>query len=401
VKTQFSLLFLMALSAFADGGPGMALHFDGIDDYVSVPPASALNPFPLTLTTWVRTSQTNGGGALFFKQQLPTLAAYWVLSLGNGVLSAEMAHGSGQLDVFGSGRLADGKWHHVAFTADNSGGKIFVDGALDGVGMWNGTSGSGPAGGELDLGLPSFSGEMDEVALWSGALPQSQIQANKNRRLTGNEPGLVAYYRCDEASGTNLIDSSPNGGNNDGTLQGGMGFTTSGILPFSPAAETLPGSIVGAGSVSLKGAGNPEGTNSSAWFEWGTTTNYGTVTPAQSIGSGSAYTNFSQNISGLAAGVAYQYRTVVSNSLGVASGINVSISLPLPPILLPPSLAGSNVVLTWTAQSNTNYRLEFNPDLAPSNWNALPGDVLGLSNIASKFDAQTPSNRLYRVRVLP
>lgn len=312
-----------------------------------------------------------------------------------------MVHGSGQLDVIGSGGLADGKWHHVAFTADNGGGKIYVDGVLDGVGMWNGTSGSGPAIGELDLGYPSFSGDMDEVTLWSGALPQSQIQTNKNRRLTGNEAGLVAYYRCDEASGTNLFDSAPNGGNNDGTLQGGMGFTASGILPFSPAAETLQGSVVGAGTVSLKGAGNPEGTNSSAWFEWGTTTNYGIVTPAQLIGSGGAYTNFSQNINGLAGGVAYQYRTVVSNSLGVAFGINVSVSLPLPPILLPPSLAGSNVVLTWTAVSNVTYRLEFNPDLAPSNWTAVPGDLTSLSNIASKLDGLTSSNRFYRVRVLP
>ena len=71
------------------------------------------------------------------------------------------------------------------------------------------------------------------------------------------------------------------------------------------------------------------------------------------------------------------------------------------PLLLPPALSGSNVVLTWTAISNTTYRLEFNPDLTPSNWNALPGDVTGASNTASKLDALTPSNRFYRVRVLP
>jgi hypothetical protein len=71
------------------------------------------------------------------------------------------------------------------------------------------------------------------------------------------------------------------------------------------------------------------------------------------------------------------------------------------PLLLPPALSGSNVLLTWTAVSNTTYRLEFNPDLTPSNWNALPGDVIGVSNTASKQDTPTPSNRFYRVRVLP
>jgi hypothetical protein len=45
--------------------------------------------------------------------------------------------------------------------------------------------------------------------------------------------------------------------------------------------------------------------------------------------------------------------------------------------------------------------VEFNPDLAPSNWIALPGDVTAVSNTASKLDPLTLSNRFYRVRVVP
>ncbi len=71
------------------------------------------------------------------------------------------------------------------------------------------------------------------------------------------------------------------------------------------------------------------------------------------------------------------------------------------PLLLPPEISGADFKLTWTAVSNTSYRVEFNLDLAPSNWAALPGDVIGVSNTASKLDALTPSNRLYRVCVLP
>jgi hypothetical protein len=52
--------------------------------------------------------------------------------------------------------------------------------------------------------------------------------------------------------------------------------------------------------------------------------------------------------------------------------------------------------------ANATYRLEFNPDLGNlTNWSSIPGDVTTLSNTASKLDALTPSNRLYRVRVLP
>ena len=62
---------------------------------------------------------------------------------------------------------------------------------------------------------------------------------------------------------------------------------------------------------------------------------------------------------------------------------------------------GSNLRLTWTAISNITYRVEYNPDLNPSNWAALLGDVASLSNAASKSDALTMSNRFYRVRALP
>jgi hypothetical protein len=69
--------------------------------------------------------------------------------------------------------------------------------------------------------------------------------------------------------------------------------------------------------------------------------------------------------------------------------------------LLTPEVIGSDLKLTWTASSNQTYRLEYNPNLGMTNWIALPGDVIGLSNSASKIDSLTPSNRLYRVRVIP
>ena len=61
----------------------------------------------------------------------------------------------------------------------------------------------------------------------------------------------------------------------------------------------------------------------------------------------------------------------------------------------------SDVRLTWTAVSNTTYRLEFKPDLTSSNWNVLPGDVIAVSNTVSKLDTLTPSNRFYRVLANP
>ncbi len=85
-------------------------------------------------------------------------------------------------------------------------------------------------------------------------------------------------------------------------------------------------------------------------------------------------------------------------NVGSAGKQLLSVSLP---VLLTPQLFGTDVRLVWTAISNTSYRLEFNPDLSASNWIVLPGDVIGLSNTASKLDTLTSSNRFYRVRVVP
>ena len=79
---------------------------------------------------------------------------------------------------------------------------------------------------------------------------------------------------------------------------------------------------------------------------------------------------------------------------------NVVSSVP-PPVLLTPQISGTNVALIWSSVSNAVYRLEFKPDLSKSNWTALPGDVVTPSNFASKLDPLTPSNRFYRVRVVP
>ncbi len=38
-----------------------------------------------------------------------------------------------------------------------------------------------------------------------------------NKKLTGNEIGLVAYYKMDEGAGVTVKDSSPN--SNTGTLK--------------------------------------------------------------------------------------------------------------------------------------------------------------------------------------
>ncbi len=63
-----------------------------------------------------------------------------------------------------------------------------------------------------------FSGCIDEARVWDYARSEFDLQTNKNRRLIGDEPGLKAYYRFDEGSGTRISDQTGHG--HDGITQG-------------------------------------------------------------------------------------------------------------------------------------------------------------------------------------
>jgi len=99
----------------------------------------------------------------------------------------------------------------------------------------------------------------------------------------------------------------------------------------------------------------------------------------------------------------YPSNVVTLQLRNTANSVILSVTaIPDPlPLLFTPEIIGAEIKLTWTALSNRTHQLEFNPDLTPTNWTALPGDVITLSNTASKLDVMTSSNRLYRVRLIP
>jgi hypothetical protein len=81
---------------------------------------------------------------------------------------------------------------------------------------------------------------LDEVRIWHTARTDAELLANMNQELTGNEPGLKAYYKLNETgsgAGISVINSAtgsllPNGTtagtaanlefNNNTTIQNGL-----------------------------------------------------------------------------------------------------------------------------------------------------------------------------------
>ena len=73
-------------------------------------------------------------------------------------------------------------------------------------------------------------------------------------------------------------------------------------------------------SATLSGSVNPNGRSTSYWFEYGTTTNYGSRTSSRSAGSGASSVGVARDITGLAPGTVYHFRVVAQNSVATTRG---------------------------------------------------------------------------------
>ena len=91
------------------------------------------------------------------------------------------------------------------------------------------------------------------------------------------------------------------------------------VFAAAPMGFTEPATRIDNSKATLHGMANPNGSDSVAWFEWGTNTSYGNRTSSVSIGNGQSVVYVSSQLSGLT-GDSYHARLVVSNLLGVAIG---------------------------------------------------------------------------------
>ena len=97
---------------------------------------------------------------------------------------------------------------------------------------------------------------------------------------------------------------------------------------------TLPATGVTSSSATLNGTANPGGQLSFGYFEYGTTTSYGTHTSQQNLGSGTSNTNFSQLLTGLAEGQTYHFRADLMNSFELtATGADQTFFVPSVPLV--------------------------------------------------------------------
>jgi len=105
--------------------------------------------------------------------------------------------------------------------------------------------------------------------------------------------------------------------------------TVRGLIGQAPsatatAATTAATSVTGT-SATLNGTVNPNGSSTTVYFQYGTTTSYGSLTAPQ-IFTGSTSQTVTADVTGLSIGTTYHYRIVAKNSGGTIAGTDISFT---------------------------------------------------------------------------
>lgn len=189
---------------------GRALELDG-NDLITAPSTSFGDESNFTIELWFKASQSNTGPVTFFSngngQGGDSNTSGWEIG----------ADADGKIMYANNGRIISGttdgyfdnNWHHVALVLTRFGNTIlYVDGeekkavettgfnSFGGSKFWMGARGT--FDGAIEVTDQFLIGALDEVRVWGAARRASQIKNDMNSKLSGNEPGLVAYYPFEE-----------------------------------------------------------------------------------------------------------------------------------------------------------------------------------------------------------
>lgn len=249
-------------------GSRQALSFDGTNDYISVPDNASLNMGTgnFTYEFWIKKSNSGTRYDIINKQATSGNHDLSILISENNQAVFYTKGADNEHIVTSIQTIPTEIWTHIAGVRDGTSLKVYVNGVLDNTSPGTAQNISNThvmllAANYTVDGITGFlNGQLDEVRIWNTKRTKVQIRENMMKNLSGNESGLVAYYRFDQYDGTTLYDQTAHA--NHGTLTN-----------MNPATDWVPSNAF------------------NTWIggkdsSWGNAANWsnGLPTPAQSIG---------------------------------------------------------------------------------------------------------------------
>ena len=168
---------------------GRALQFDGINDWVTVPDANALDlTTGITMSAWINPSAVGSAYRTVLMKEQPGGLIYTLYAgEGTGKASGHIFT-SAEQRATGTANTPVNAWTHLASTWDGTTLRLFVNGVQAGTRAVSGTLRTST--GVLRIGGTAvwsewFAGRIDEVRVYNRALSVVEIQGDMTRPVTG------------------------------------------------------------------------------------------------------------------------------------------------------------------------------------------------------------------------
>ncbi|MBC8415030.1 MAG: T9SS type A sorting domain-containing protein [Candidatus Cloacimonetes bacterium] len=231
VKLCFFVLFLIIVQGLF--ATNYCLYFDGISDLVNCGDANINYGDSFTVEGWIKMPDEWGGDRSWiahWKWNSGSPYYGFFFRIGNTTVENDKAYfavadtDGNSLGFQTDASIQKNVWVHLAGVYTGTNSYIYVNGNLAAGTQYGSTNGTvGNPNQNLYFAYEYWIGGMymnvsiDEIRIWDDVRTQTEIQNNMYNELTGNEQGLVGYWKLNENGGVTAFDSK---GNNDGTLVG-------------------------------------------------------------------------------------------------------------------------------------------------------------------------------------
>jgi len=266
----------------------------------------------LPISGWVFTGWNDGNTQNSRTIGIPSGGAAYTANFQQTAAISVQASPAAAGTVLGSGTYLVGSSQTISASAYT--GWLF--------GSWSDGSTQNPRSITVTTGGATYTANFLQAAMIS-------LQANP---ANGGTLAGEGVYAC----GTNaVLSATPNNGfafvnwTQNGTVvssSASYSFTVSAnetlVANFASSPTVLTGSATGpvSNGATLNGTVNPNGLMTTAYFQYGSTAAYGSVTTGQNAGSGITGLGLNASVSGLSPATIYHYRIVATNSVGTSYG---------------------------------------------------------------------------------
>ncbi|HLN95391.1 MAG TPA: LamG domain-containing protein [Flavobacterium sp.] len=206
------LLFLLLCGALMAQGPGKALHFDGVDDGISVAtPIAGTVEGVFTVEAWVRPGDATKTMHIL-SSRAPAEYGFDLQILDGNKIHADIGNGVAWLTTQADATVPYqvGAWMHVAMTVTTNGWKLYANGTQASSGIFLTAN---PvlinASHSLLIGRhhiypTEFVGSIDDVRIYNSELTQSAIQSDMSSATpVGASPVINYNFNVGMANGNN------------------------------------------------------------------------------------------------------------------------------------------------------------------------------------------------------